>query len=104
MLAKHCQALYLPLESKLVAYCMHAHTGLGSLLCNFGFSGEGYTPENEAELSKKDAREEADRRPRMERSKYAVDMRHKRATNGNPASFNQQWKNSNRPQRFWGIL
>lgn len=83
---------------------MHTHAGLGCLLCNFGFSSEGYTPENEAELSKKDAREEADRRTRMERCKYAVDMRHKRKTNGNHASFNQQWKNSSPPQRFLGIL
>lgn len=83
---------------------MHTNADLGSLLCNFGFSGEGYTPEDEAELSKNDAREEADRRPRMENFKYTTDRQHKRATNGNPASFNQQWKNSSPPQRFCGIL
>lgn len=104
MLARHCQVLYLLLESKLVAYCMRTHAGLASLLCNFGFSGEGYTPEDEAELSKKDAREEADRRPRMERSKYTADMRRKRARDGNLACFSEQWKNSSLPQRFWAIL
>lgn len=63
---KHSQALYQPLESKLVAYCVRTRVDLGSLLCNFGFSGEGYTSENEAEL------EEADRRPKMERFKYTT--------------------------------
>lgn len=101
---KHSQALYLPLESKLVAYCVRTHADLGSLLCNFGFSGEGYAPEDEAELSKKDAREEADRRPKMESFECITDMRHKRATNGNPASFNHQWKNSSPFWRFGAFL
>lgn len=80
---------------------MRTHVNLGSLLCNFGFSGEGYAPENQAELPKTDAREEADRRLKMESFKSTTDVRHKWATNRNRASFNQQWKKSRGFGSFW---